>query len=150
MTKKLALTGLLLLAPTAIAADSPENIVEYREVVMEGLSKHMKGASMIAKSEVSRPGDVTMHAEGVLAYAKLIKELFPEGTGPDKVKSESKPNVWTERAKFDKAADNLVEKAEAWVAAAKSGDMAQTMGAMGGVGKACGGCHDDFKVDEDH
>jgi cytochrome c556 len=148
--KKLALATLLMVAPTAIAADAPENVVEYRETVMEGLSKHMKAASMIAKSEVSRPGDVAMHAEGVLAYAKLIKELFPEGTGPDKVKSESQPAVWTERAKFDKAADDLVAKAEAWVKAAKGGDMAQTMGAMGAVGKACGTCHDDFKVDEDH
>ena len=148
---KFALTALLLVAPTAIAADSPEDTVEYRETVMEGLSKHMKAASMIAKSEVSRPGDIAMHAEGVLAYAKIIKELFPEGTGPDAVKSESKPAVWTERETFDKAADDLVAKAEAWVKAAKGGDMAQTMGAMGAVGKACGTCHDDFKVDDhDH
>lgn len=147
---KLVLATLLLVAPTAIAADTPEDTVEYRETVMEGLSKHMKGAAMIAKSKISRPGDVAMHAEGVLAYAKLIKELFPEGTGPDKVKSEAMAAVWTDRAKFDKAADDLVVKAEAWVAAAKGGDVAQTMGAMGAVGKACGTCHDDFKVDEDH
>ncbi len=148
--KTLTLATLLLVAPTAIAADAPENVVEYRHTAMEGLSKHMKASAMIAKSEVSRPGDLVMHAEGVLAYAKLIKELFPEGTGPDKVKSESLATVWTERAKFDKAADDLVVKAGAWVTAAKGGDMAQTMGAMGAVGKACGACHDDFKVEDDH
>ena len=68
----------------------------------------------------------------------------------EKIKSESKATVWTDRENFDKAADELVAKAEAWVKAAKGGDMGQTMGAMGGVGKACGGCHDGFKVDEDH
>ena len=148
--KKLTLATLLLVAPAAIAADTPENIVEYRETVMDGLAKHMKAAAMIAKSEVSRPGDVKMHAEGVLAYAKIIKELFPEGTSPDKVKSEALPAVWSERDQFDKAADDFVAKAEAWVKAANAGDMAQTMQAMGAVGKACGGCHDHFKVDEDH
>ncbi len=148
--KKLTLAALLLVAPTAIAADTPEDTVAYRELVMEGLSKHMKASSMIAKNQIARPDDLKTHAEGVLAYAKLIKGLFPDGTGPDKVKSESKPEIWTDRATFDKAADDLVVKAEAWVKAAQGGDMAQTLGAMGGVGKACGACHDDFKVDEDH
>ena len=107
-------------------------------------------SAMIAKSEISRADDMKAHANSVAHYAKLVKSLFPEGTGPDKIKTDAKPEVWSDRAGFDKAADAFIEKSEAWVKAAESGDAAAAMQAFGAVGKTCGGCHDDYKVDDDH
>lgn len=145
----LVLAALCLAAPAAHASDTPEAVVKYRKTVMSGLSKHMSAAGMIAKSEIARPADMKAHAQGTVNYARLVKGLFPDGTGPDKVSdSESKPEVWTDRAGFDKAADALVEKAEAWLKAAESGDEAATLAAFGQVGRTCGGCHDDYKVDD--
>jgi cytochrome c556 len=139
----------LSLSPLAHADDAPDKVVKYRQTIMGGLSKHMSAAAMIAKAEVARPDDMKAHAQGLVNYAKLVKGLFPEGTGPDKVASESKPEVWTDRAAFDKAADELVAKSEAFLKATESGDVSAAMAAFGQVGRSCGGCHDDFKVDDD-
>lgn len=148
--RTLILAALCVAAPVvAHAGDAPDKTVKYRQTVMSGLSKHMSAAAMIAKSEVARPADMKAHAQGAVNYARLVKTLFPEGTGPDKVESESKPEVWSNRAAFDKASDELVTKAEAWLKAAEGDDPAATVAAFGQVGKACGGCHDDFKVDDD-
>jgi len=148
--RNLTLAALVLLAPLAHAGDTPENIVKYRHNLMESLGKSMKMSAMIAKNEMARPEDMKAHAASIAAYATLVKGLFPEGTEPGKVESEAKAEIWSDRAGFDKASDLFVEKANAFVKAAESGDAAATMKAFGEVGKSCGGCHDDYKVDDDH
>jgi len=148
--RTLTLAALMLAPLAAHAGDDAEKVREYRHEVMESLGSSMKMSAMIAKSEVSRADDMKAHANSVLHYAKLVKGLFPDGTGPDDVKTDAKPEVWSDRAGFDEKADAFVAKAEAWVKAAESGDAGAAMKAFGEVGKSCGGCHDDYKVDDDH
>jgi cytochrome c556 len=74
---------------------------------------------------------------------------FPEGTGPDKVKSDSKAEVWSKRADFEKAVTDYTAATEKLVEAARTGDLAQIQPAFGAVGKTCGGCHDGFRVPEE-
>jgi cytochrome c556 len=140
----------ILFTTTAQAADTPESVGKYRHLVMESLAYHMRASSMIAKGEISHTDDIVYHAVALHEAAKTLSKLWPEGTGPDVLKeSESKPEIWTKRAKFDKAIKDSVDATAKLVEVAKTGDLAAFGAQMGEVGPTCGDCHDAFRVDEE-
>jgi cytochrome c556 len=58
-------------------------------------------------------------------------------------KGSPKPNVWTERAKFDQGAKKLQEDMAKLVPAARSLDTLKV--AFNDAAKNCKACHDDFR-----
>jgi cytochrome c556 len=142
--------GFTLSASTAFSADpQPQSLVKYRGQVMGTMGKHMKMSSMIIKGEVDRPKDAAYHAESLNKTSKILLSLFPEGTGPDAVKTDAKPEVWSDRTGFEAAVKAYSDATAQYMEVASSGDMDAIKGAFGKVGKSCGGCHDSFKVDDD-
>jgi len=141
--------GLTLCASTAYSADpDPQNLVKYRGQVMGAMGKHMKMSSMIIKGEVDRTKDAAYHAESLDKTAKILMALFPEGTGPDAVKTDAKAEVWSDSEGFKAAVKAYSDATAQYVEVASSGDMAAIKSAFGQVGKSCGGCHDSYKVDD--
>ena len=63
----------------------------------------------------------------------------------DGAPTKAKPEIWTDRAEFDKLLADLGEKAKALPAAAKAGTLDALKPAVGEVGKACKACHDKYK-----
>lgn len=143
----LLLVGFLA-SPAFSADDAPDKVVAYREVVMEDLSKQMKLTGMIVKGEVNRPADLTIHAEGMKSLATTIKTLFPAGSGPDKIKSEAKAEIWTKSADFAAACKDFEEQTAKLAEIAKGSDKAAFQEQFGKVGMSCKGCHDTFR--EEH
>jgi cytochrome c556 len=142
--------GLGLRAGEALSADvDPQNMVKYRAQVMGAMGKHMKMSSMIIKGEVNRVNDAAYHAEALHKTSKILLDLFPEGTGPDAVKTETKSEAWTDRDGFKAAVKAYADATANYVEVASTGDLDKIKGAFGQVGKSCGGCHDKFQVDDD-
>jgi cytochrome c556 len=142
------LLAVTLLPSGARAGGAPvPGVVAYRELVMSSMSKHMKMAGMIAKGEVARPGDLVAHAKALHAAAAGMVELFPEGTGPDKVKTEATAAVWADPAKFAAAVAAYEAETAALVTLAEAGDVAGAGAQLQKVGATCGGCHETFKAD---
>jgi cytochrome c556 len=137
-------------APPVAAVTSPENAVKYRHVEMEATGKHMKMAGMIARGEVGRPQDLARHATALHAASLALVALFPAGTGPDKVKSDSKAEIWTKPAEFAAAAKKYQDATAALVELANKGELAPVAAQLKVVGEACGACHDAFKVEDEH
>lgn len=84
-------------------------------------------------------------AARVEVLAGMIKEMTALDTSKIVTTSEARPIVWTERADFDKKADDLVKAATAFKVAAATGDQAATLKAAGAVGGACKSCHDKYR-----
>lgn len=134
----------------AYAADAPESVVKYRQTVMSEVGKHMRASTMIAKGEITtRPNDLVGHAVAIHDASIGFVELFPAGTGPDKVKTEAKAEIWTDAAKFAAAARSFQDETGKLVDIAKAGDLAGYTAQIAKVGDTCGACHDPFKV-KDH
>lgn len=131
------------------AADKPEDIVSYRHTVMEAAGKHMKASSMIAKGQAARPQDMLGHAQALQAMSVDLAALFPAGTGPDKLETDSKAEVWTKPDEFKKAIEAYAAETAKLVDVARGGDVKAFGEQLGAVGRTCGGCHDTFRVDED-
>ena len=79
--------------------------------------------------------------------AKLPFTAF--GPGTDKgLPQRAKPEVWSDATKFKTAADNMMVEVGKLDAAAKSGSLDAIKDAMGGLGKSCKACHDDFRAEK--
>jgi|JI7StandDraft_1071085.scaffolds.fasta_scaffold421210_1 cytochrome c556 len=148
---KRLLVGVLLLAgPVSVSAElDPQDVQKYRHEVFEGMAKHMKALGLVVKGTANRPkSDAVMHARAVHEAGLLIGSMFPAGTGPDKVKTDALPAVWTDAAGFKAASDAFTVETGKLMASVDAGDLAAAGEQMRAVGKACGGCHDKFRVEE--
>jgi len=149
MTRSLLALVLLAAAPAVAADPAPsagQLAYDLRHLGFEGLGKHMKMLSTIAKNESAPVSLGVAPAQAIQASAKAIPSWFPEGSGPDKVKTtEALPAIWKDAEGLARAARALDEAAGAAVAAAQAGDRAAYVAAVGAVGKSCGGCHDAFR-----
>jgi cytochrome c556 len=62
------------------------------------------------------------------------------------LKSAAKPEIYKDVAKFKAAAETLEAETSKLGAAARAKDQAGVKATFGGVAKACGSCHDTFRV----
>lgn len=136
-------------APATTTAD-PANVVKYRHNQMEALGKHMKLLYMIVGGEVPYTGQAAAHADAMHTLVATIPELFPAGTGPDKVKTDSLPAVWSQWDKFLQSATEAEQATAKLAEVAKGGDMAKLKAQFDVTRKACGSCHELFKEDDEH
>ena len=78
--------------------------------------------------------------------APMIPEVFAADTRKaGNVKTKAREGIWTNAADFKAKADELTKASNGLAAAAKSGDQGATMKAAVAVGKACSGCHDNYR-----
>ena len=89
-------------------------------------------------------------AQKVGARLEVLAPIIPEAFATDtrkatNVKTKAREGIWTSMPDFKAKSDALVTAAQALSAAAKTGDRGATLKAIGGVGKACSGCHDNFR-----
>ena len=122
----------------------PEEAVEYRQSALTLIGNHMKRIK--AQLDNSKPNlDIIRNSAALVETLKTLPfEAFPEGSG-DIGETAAKPEIWTERDKFDKRAKEMQEKVAALNAAARTGDIGAIRTAFGETGKACKNCHDDYR-----
>jgi len=140
-----AVSGLLGFA--ALAADVAATVKE-RQVLMKEMGAKTSVVNAFIKEGKGTAADVEAAAKTVAADAGKIPSLFPEGTGLDKVKDPltgAKPEIWTDRAKFEAAAKTLADEAAKLADIAKSGNKDEIAAQFGKVGAACGTCHTSFR-----
>lgn len=141
MTKVLLAGGIcVVLAAGAAVAETAQ---EKRTKVMKDLGGHMGAIAKVAKGEADYSPAIVDHAKGIEMISHDVVGLFPAGSAD--AKSRSKPEIWSDWAGFEKAANDFKSATPALVTAAMSGDKGQIGAALGAVGKTCGGCHKPFR-----
>lgn len=129
------------------AEPSAEDAYEYRESIMTALKGHAGAISMQIRGIAGDPAHVAKHARAIANLGSELHSVFQEGSGIEG--SEALPAIWENPEEF-KAALNKAQKAMAALGdAADGGDLAQIGNAFTNVGKACKGCHEDFRLDDD-
>jgi cytochrome c556 len=90
---------------------------------------------------------VAKNAARIQVLSEMIPELFMNDTRQFKTtKTAALDGIWSSQADFKAKADALTKAAGALADAAKGGDKATTMKAAADIGKACGGCHDNYRA----
>ncbi|MDH5738022.1 MAG: cytochrome c [Gammaproteobacteria bacterium] len=142
------LVPLMLLLLSQITQADPEAEVKYRQAVMKAVGGHMASMAAILKGK-THLSELSVHADGMAALAKVVPGVFPEGSG-NVGHTEALPVIWTDPQAFKTAMDKYVEAADGMQKAAASGEMSQVGPAINALGQSCKGCHDDFREEHDH
>ena len=137
--KRVFLAALVMCFAWTTTAD--DEVADYRQKVMGAVGDTMGAIGKILKQEVNRPDDIANFAVVLDELAQTVDGLFTEGSeGGDAL-----PAIWENPEDFAEKIDAFKKATAAFREAAASGDMAQTMPAVGGVGRSCKGCHDDYR-----
>ncbi len=128
------------------AAHAGEADIAYRQAVMKAVGGHMTAMSKMLKDGVGDMKNITVHADGMAALAKVAAGVFPAGSGPEAGKTEATAKVWSDKDGFAKVSAAFIEEANALAAAAKTGDKGAIGKALGALGKnGCKACHDGYR-----
>jgi cytochrome c556 len=138
--------GLLTALPAAAQFRNAEAAVKYRQGVMQVQGFHLGRITGMANGRI--PFDAKLAAQDAQVVATVSKLPFLAfGDGTDKVAgSRAKPEIWTERAKFEAAAQKYQDEAVKLNAAAQTGNLDAIKAAVGAVGQSCKACHDAYQA----
>ena len=149
MNKRLFSMGLALVlgasySLTAFSQAKPETLVKQRQAAMTLQGKYWGPLGGMAQGKV--PYDAAVVARNA-GYLEVLSKLPWDGFAPSTkdLKSAALPAVYTDTAKFKEAQDHLQSEVAKLVAVSKSGDEAAVKAQLGATGKACGGCHENFR-----
>ena len=139
-----ALVSLGTALPAAAQFAKPEDAIKYRKGAFTVMAAHFGRVAAMANGRIPFDAKAAAdNAEIATMMSKLPYAGFIDGT--DKGDTRAKPEIWTERDKFNAAATTMQEEMVKFNAAAKTGNVDTIKAAAGNVGKACKGCHDTYR-----
>lgn len=147
------ITGSCLL-PAAGWAAKPADTIKYRHAVMEAMAAHINAFMLIATNKIDSRQFLNNHGDAIMDLSRELDTLFPADSakapaGSEESETHALPTVWDEPEKFAAAVEKMQETAARLQETTRSGDNKAIMGAFAAAGKACKGCHEDFRAEED-
>lgn len=139
----LALAGILAASPALAQFDRPEDAQKYRKAVFTVMGTHFARIGAVVKGEAPYGPEVAADARIVAAMSHLPFAGFVPGS--ETGETRAKPEIWTDRARFDELAHKMQDAVDKLDEVAASGEEAALRPAFGEAGKACKACHDRFR-----
>lgn len=144
----LAACGLCVaVAFTAQAQMSADAAITARQDAMKAQGGAMRTLTPIVRGEQPwNQASVVQAATTLNNVAKAIPGAFPDGSGPDKGKTDALPVIWQNKSDFDTKAKALEEASGRLLQLAQANDEAGAKAQFPNVGRACGGCHETYRL----
>lgn len=142
----LAVAGLGAALPAAAQFQKPEDAIKYRQSAMFLQGQTFGRVAAMANGRV--PFDAKVMNDNIALVATLNTLQFSAFvSGSDLGNTRAKPEIWTQKDKWNAAVAKSQDDIAKLVAAGKTGNIDQIKSAAGAVGQSCKGCHDDFRKD---
>ena len=150
-----AATALVSLAAASVAfAALPKNkalaIMHERH---EGMEKIGDTNKLLRREITSSSPFMPAIQSGAATIAGLSVRAngwFPKGTGPELGKTGAKPEIWQKPQDFAAKLRGFQAAAQAFNAAARSGDMNAIKARYADLGGSCKACHDPYRAEMHH
>lgn len=144
MRNKIAFSAVMMLAAMGMARAQSLDPIAMRQVGMDLET----GSFGFIRSVVAAKGDVRPlegPAKAIARWQAMIPSLFPVGSdkGGD---TRALPEIWSDRAGFEKIAMAAGAAATRLAAAAKAGDADAVAVEMKALGEQCGACHRGYRA----
>ena len=158
MKIKLTLVSTFTLALSSLPAqtqelsqEDAEEAFHTRHAVMELLAYNMGPLGGMARGAVEYDPELAgLHAERLEMLAGLIPEVFMTDTAElELAETRALPAIWEDYQGFTESADALEEAARELGSAVENGEQQAVIEAIQGVGGTCGGCHEDYRAEEE-
>jgi cytochrome c556 len=128
-------------------AASAAEVVKARQKSLKALGAAFKTIRDELKEDSPDAAKIREAAADITQAAGAIDKWFPAGTGPDSgVKTDAKPEVWTDPAGFATAREAFVREANKWAQLGNSTDASAWKEGAASLGQSCKGCHDKYRV----
>jgi cytochrome c556 len=142
MMRMMIVSAALAIGATAVLAQG--NPIAQRKETMKGVGAATAAGNRMVKGEA--PFDLSKAKEILQTYAGAADRMhtyFPENskTGGE---TTAAPRIWESQAEFRKRFDDWA--ADIKKASAQTKDLDSFKEAFGTVTKACGGCHETFRI----
>jgi cytochrome c556 len=128
-------------------AASAAEVVKARQQSLKTLGAAFKVIRDELKGDAPDAAKIRKASADITQAAGAIDRWFPAGTGPDSgVKTDAKPEVWTDPAGFATAREAFVREANKWAQLGNSTDVSAWKEGAASLGQSCKGCHDKYRV----
>ena len=137
----------LAVAQTPPAGPTPaERAIEYRQAVYKVVAGNFGPLAQVAQGKA--PFDAAKarrNAERLAAIAAFLPDAYPDISKEGKTRAM--PEVWTNRAEFDRRIAEFGEHTRALAVVTARSETAtdEFKAAIGAVGNDCKGCHENFR-----
>jgi len=143
--------GIMAGAGMAVSGEAEDKAIQARQSVMRLLSFNLGKLGAMVKGDMAYDVDqAKIAADNLKAVAHIRQDaMWPAGTAMEEPGMKGK--TWAKKAAWDTYPE-VAKKHEALVAAADKmadaagGGVDAIKGAIGGVGGACKGCHENFRA----
>ena len=134
-------------AEMAMAQADPAQVVRERRDGLRQVGDHMEAMAAIARSG-GDPRPAAERVAAIQAFFQGFPDRFPEGTarGTAGLDTRALPDIWTNRAEFERVNAALTPRLADLRAAAEGGDPRAFGAALQATGGACGACHRPFRA----
>ena len=142
MLRTILVTAALAVGATAVLAQG-DPIAQRRET-MKSVGAATRTGTQMTKGEI--PFDAAKAKEILQTYAAAADRMhnyFPE-TSKTGGETTAAPTIWQNQADFRKRFDDWA--ADIQRASAQTNDLESFRAAFGNVTKACGGCHETYRI----
>lgn len=137
-----AVAAALAISPAAASAPDAESLIKARQASL-ALSAATFGSIGPAVDAGVELKTQTFAARALARWAKALPTLFPAGT--DTAPSRAKPEVWTDRAGFERAAADYQAATEKLLALTEGQDREAFKAQLAEVRAACQACHTGYR-----
>jgi len=151
---KIAIAGVVTVLATGAMADSAkslkhaEKVTELRQSIFSLLGNNMWQLGGMAKGKIAFDAEKAgKHALRINQLSLMIADYARTDTSAHKVKTEALDKIWQQPDAFEKRIKDLTLASANLQKAALTGNETKVKKAIGGVGRTCGGCHDNFKAE---
>lgn len=142
----LVLSGLAIsfALPASAQFAKAEDAIKYRKSALFVMGQNFGRVAAMAQGKM--PFDAKVAAESA-ANAEFVSKLPWAGFGPgtDKGETRAKPEIWSDKARFDDLANKMQGELSKLAVAAKSGNLDAIKAAVNSTSGSCKACHDDFR-----
>jgi cytochrome c556 len=136
----LVTTSLLLLSTSIGAATADiEKSIEQRQATFKSMKAEVKNLKEAMGDEPADSAAVREPAEKIVANAKSLVGVFPEGSHEGDTRAKKK--IWKNREDFEARQQKLIADAEQVLAASEAASEDDLKKAFKNLAKNCKGCH---------
>jgi cytochrome c556 len=118
--------------------------VEARQAGFKKMGAALKAITEQLKTGSPDPSTLAAPAQALVGFAEKVPHWFPAGSGAE---TDALPNIWTDRARFDALAKDLLAEVKNLSATLAANDLAAMKEQAKRTGAACSACHRSYRAD---
>jgi cytochrome c556 len=146
--QKTTVAALFVASTAAIAVaqqPKPEDEIKLRKAAyaLVGYNFSSLGA-MVQEKKPYNKDEAIRNAEFVALLSTVPKTFFGEESR--KGETKAKPEIWENKADFDKKMEKMMAETAKLPQVARTGDLAALKKQVAETGSACKACHDDYRA----